>query len=266
MTAHQLLKKVQEAGGSLWLKEDGHTVHLELPRGHEELSAELNKHKEQLRSLLRKRANTMRSLKAPVQGPPPPQLVYIPVACRCRKYPHPHVHNPPEWKPEDVIRVSGETAWKILKKQLRLAQEESKYPDFDAYAFELTQAMPPIVLHGPSASGAQPLESISVGELIQIIVDHEAPPAKKVEHSAWGMPKIKGYAKYCWDERSEPAVCDISDSWFLPIGVHVTAIEGGQVAGWIEWRTRAIDYEYVCGRRIEFQERSDKEELQWRPT
>jgi len=136
--------------------------------------------------------------------------------------------------------------------QLRLAKKESKYPEFDAYAFELTQAIPPVVLHGPNSQCARPLESISVGELIQIMVDYEALPAKKVELSAWGRPKISGYGKYRWD--ATPKTNDADNSWLLSIGVHVTGIEDGWVNGWIEWRTRAIDHEYVYGRRVQFQQ------------
>jgi hypothetical protein len=95
--------------------------------------------------------------------------------------------------------------------------------------------------------------NVQPGESIEIMVDREAAaPAKKVELSPWGRPKIKGYTKYRWGNR--PKANGAGNSWFLPIGVHVTGIENGWVNGWIEWRTRAIDYEYVYGRRVQFQE------------
>jgi hypothetical protein len=62
--------------------------------------------------------------------------------------------------------------------------------------------MAPIVLHGPNAYCARPLESIEPDESIEIMVDREmSAPAKKVELSPWGRPKIKGCTRYRWDEK-----------------------------------------------------------------
>src|SRR5215469_10272508 len=41
---------------------------------------------------------------------------------------------------------------------------------------------------------------------------------------------------------------------FFPSACMSPPLKGGWVNGWIEWRARAIDYEYVYGRRMQFKE------------
>ena len=257
MTPYQIIHEVRKYG---WLLLMGNgRLHVELPGGHKELLAELKTQKERVRAVLVARENAKKKRKALRLAAPPlvGKPVSIPMACTCRKHPYPHIHGPIDLNdPDDVVVItpfSGEAVWRFLKKQVAIAHEKSKNPVFDDYAFELTQAMPPIVFDGPSVHCERLVESIKPGESIEIMVDRDAVPRpKKTELSPWGKPKIKGYAEYRWDDTSK--VSDVSNSWPLAIGVYVTAIERDWILGWIEWRTRAVDYEYVYGRRVRFQE------------
>jgi hypothetical protein len=259
MIADQLIAMLEQAGGTLELTNDNR-IHYRLPTGHEQLAEALCSAKEQIRSVLRDRQNAARPKRAPQQAPPPPaasEPVYITPACTCSKYPHSHVHDPNDLdsEPLNVIPLSGEPVWRFLKKQVTTAHEKSKNLVFDDYAFDLTQAMPPIVLDGPNAHCERPVEGIKPGESVEIMVDrHAVPRPKKTELSPWGEPKINGYAKYRWDDTPKASSTDSLAPWLLSIGVRVTAIENDWVLGWIEWRTRAIDCEYVYGRRVRFRE------------
>jgi hypothetical protein len=258
VTPYEIIHEVRRHGWLL-LMANGR-LHVELPAGHEGLLAELRMQKEPVRDILAARQDAKEKRKALRLAPPPlvGKPVSIPMACACRKHPYPHIHSRIDLNdPDEVVVVtarSGDAVWSHLKKQVAIAHEKSKNLGFDDYAFELTQAMPPIVLDGPNAYCARPLESIRPGESIQIMVDHEAAPGKTVELSPWGKPKIKGYAKYRRDDTPKASSTDSLALWLLPIGVRVTAIEHDWVLGWIEWRTRATDCEYVYGRRVRFQE------------
>jgi len=258
VTPYQIIHEVRKYG---WLLLMGNgRLHVELPGGHKELLAELKTQKERVRAVLVARENAKKKRKALRLAAPPlvGKPVSIPMACTCRKHPYPHIHGPIDLNdPDDVVVItpfSGEAVWRFLKKQVAIAHEKSKNPVFDDYAFELSQAMPPIVLHVPNAHCDRPVESIKPGESIRIMVDREVVSLpKETELSLWGKPKVRGYAKYRWDDTPKASSTDSRSPWLLPIGVRVTAIEHDWVLGWIEWRTRAIDCEYVYGRRVRFQ-------------
>lgn len=264
MTFYQIIHEVRKHGWLLLMKNG--RLHVELPTGHEELLSELKTHKERVRAILVARldAKEKRKVKRPAPLSSVPKPVFIPIMCTCRKYPYAHIHGPINLNdPDDVVVVtplSGSAVWSHLKKQTAIAREKAKNPVFDNYAFELTQAVPPIVLRSEDTHCDRPMESIKPGESIEIMIGREMTPPKESKLSPWGKFKIRGYGKYRWD--AAPKLLPEPPPWFLPIGVHVTAVENGQVTGRIEWCTRATDYEYVRGRRIEFQERSSKERLQ----
>ena len=261
MTPYQIIREVRKHG---WLLLMGNgRLHVELPAGHKELLAELKTQKERVRAVLVARQDAKKKQKVKCLAlalPPPlvPNSVLITVMCACCKYPSSHTHDSVDLDdPDDVMVVtplSGEAVWSHLKKRVTTANEKSKNPVFDDYAFELSQAMPPIVLHVPNAHCDRPVESIKPGESIRIMVDREVVSLpKETELSLWGKPKVRGYAKYRWDDTPKASSTDSRSPWLLPIGVRVTAIEHDWVLGWIEWRTRAIDCEYFYGRRVRFQ-------------
>jgi hypothetical protein len=259
VTPYEIIHEVRKHG---WLLLMGNgRLHVELPAGHKELLAELKTQKERVRAVLVARQDAKKKQKALRPAPPPlvGKPVSIPMACTCRKHPYPHIHSRIDLNdPDEVVVVtarSGDAVWSRLKRQVAIAHEKSKNSGFDDYAFELTQAMPPIALHGPNVHCERPAEGIKPGESIQIMVGREAVlPPKKSDLSPWGKPKIKGYAKYRWDDTPKASSTDSLAPSLLPIGIRVTAIEHDWVLGWIEWRTRATDCEYIYGRRVRFQE------------
>jgi hypothetical protein len=124
MTANQLVKMIEQRGGTLELTSDGR-IHYRLPAGLELLADALKEQKEQVRAILRNRGNQARPKKVPKQAPPaipvePLEPVYITPACRCSKYPFAHVHAPePNLK---VIHVDGDELFRWLKEQVTARQ------------------------------------------------------------------------------------------------------------------------------------------------
>ena len=98
MTASQLVRMIEQKGGTLELTSDGR-IHYRLPARLELLAEALKEQKEQVRAILRNRGNQARPKKVPRQAPSavrpgPLEPVYITPACRCSKYPFAHVHAP----------------------------------------------------------------------------------------------------------------------------------------------------------------------------
>jgi hypothetical protein len=116
MTASQLVKMIEQRGGTLELTSDGR-IHYRLPAGLELLAQALKEQKEQVRTILRNRRNQSRPKRAPKQAPPavaPESLepVHITPACKCSKYPFAHVHAP---APLQTQRMDGEELFKRIR-------------------------------------------------------------------------------------------------------------------------------------------------------
>jgi hypothetical protein len=115
MTPHQLIRKVKELG-YVFLREDGHTRHVELPRGHEQLKSEVKENREPTSTILKKQQNAKRKRKAPLLAPELAQPVYILPAYRCSKYPHAHVTLEAE---PHTIKTPGDLVFEYLREQVR---------------------------------------------------------------------------------------------------------------------------------------------------
>ena len=128
MTASQLVRMIEQKGGTLELTSDGR-IHYCLPARLELLAEALKEQKEQIRAILRNRRNQARPKKVPRQAPPatapePLEPVYITAACRCSKYPFPHVHGP---SPEaQVRRMDGEELFRRIKRMVENRQGGKK--------------------------------------------------------------------------------------------------------------------------------------------
>jgi len=124
MTASQLVRMIEEKGGTLELTGNGR-IHYRLPAGLDLLAQALAEQKEQVRAILRNRRNQARPKRVPKQAPPvsaPESLepVYIPPACRCSKYSFAHVHAP-EPDLQHVRRMEGE---KLFAHTKRMAEKQ----------------------------------------------------------------------------------------------------------------------------------------------